>query len=220
LEWAVVEGTEDPEIFECVACGKSFKSEAAWDSHERSKKHLKAVEMLRLEMEQDADEFGLQAAPEEEDVDDSVPGDPPRSLTPSGDEEESPRPDYPANEVDTQPPDPDPVPEHEPAKTKKSRRMQQIPDETLSKTERLAKERAAQLEIEETEQEQPVDTNGDAADDNPRNNIEQTSAPELSKKEKRRAREAAKKAQQTATKEIVRSSLTHFETILRRIQAV
>ncbi|EGO24583.1 hypothetical protein SERLADRAFT_390085, partial [Serpula lacrymans var. lacrymans S7.9] len=39
LEWAAAEGGESEE-WECVACGKSFRSEAAWDSHERSKKHL------------------------------------------------------------------------------------------------------------------------------------------------------------------------------------
>lgn len=219
MEWAVAEGTEDPEIFECVACGKSFKSEAAWDSHERSKKHLKAVEMLRLEMEQEAEEFGLQAAPEEEDGDDSAPEDPPRSSTPSGDEEESHRPDDPANEDEgeTKPPDPDPVvPEHRPPKTKKSRRVQRgqrIPDEPLSKTERLAQERAMQLQTEETEQEQPVDTNGDADNEDPRDNFEQPSALELSKKEKRRAREAAKKAQQNSASSkdiLVRLSLTPF----------
>ena len=59
LEWALAEGNEDPEMFECVACGKSFKSEAAWDSHERSKKHIKNVEVLRCQMEEEARELGL-----------------------------------------------------------------------------------------------------------------------------------------------------------------
>ncbi|KAJ7274564.1 DnaJ domain-containing protein [Mycena haematopus] len=58
LEWAAAEG-EDPEEWECVVCGKSFWSEAAWDSHERSKKHLKEVERLKKEMLQDDAEFGL-----------------------------------------------------------------------------------------------------------------------------------------------------------------
>jgi DnaJ family protein A protein 5 len=42
LEWGLAEGTA--EQFECVVCGKSFQSEAAWLSHERSKKHMKEVE--------------------------------------------------------------------------------------------------------------------------------------------------------------------------------
>ncbi|KAK0204621.1 DnaJ domain-containing protein [Desarmillaria ectypa] len=58
LEWAIGEG-EDPEEWECVVCGKSFRSEAAWDSHERSKKHLKEVELLRREMQEEDAEFGL-----------------------------------------------------------------------------------------------------------------------------------------------------------------
>jgi len=59
LEWALAEGNDDPEVFECVACGKSFKSEAAWSSHERSKKHIKNVEVLRRQMEEEGAELGL-----------------------------------------------------------------------------------------------------------------------------------------------------------------
>jgi DnaJ family protein A protein 5 len=51
LEWAVAEGGDDEQEWECVVCGKAFRSEAAWDSHERSKKHLKEVERLKLEMQ-------------------------------------------------------------------------------------------------------------------------------------------------------------------------
>jgi DnaJ family protein A protein 5 len=40
-QWDDAEGAEE---WECVACGKSFRSEAAWLSHERSRKHLKEVE--------------------------------------------------------------------------------------------------------------------------------------------------------------------------------
>ena len=29
--------------FECVACAKTFQSEASWENHERSKKHKQAV---------------------------------------------------------------------------------------------------------------------------------------------------------------------------------
>jgi DnaJ family protein A protein 5 len=58
LEWALAEGDEEEE-WECVACGKSFRSEAAWDSHERSKKHLKAVERLAREMAEEDETLGL-----------------------------------------------------------------------------------------------------------------------------------------------------------------
>ncbi|KAF8207558.1 hypothetical protein K438DRAFT_1575955 [Mycena galopus ATCC 62051] len=79
LEWAAAEG-EDPEEWECVVCGKSFWSEAAWDSHERSKKHLKEVERLKKEMLQDDAEFGL-ADDHQREVADVVP-DVPRTPTP------------------------------------------------------------------------------------------------------------------------------------------
>lgn len=59
LEWGVAENDNEEE-WECVACGKSFRSEAAWDSHERSKKHLKAIEQLRREMEVDDEALELQ----------------------------------------------------------------------------------------------------------------------------------------------------------------
>ncbi|CCM04694.1 uncharacterized protein FIBRA_06880 [Fibroporia radiculosa] len=69
IEWAAAEGTEDPEVWECVACGKSFRSEAAWDSHERSRKHMKAVEILKKQMLEDDEELGLGG---EDEVPDSI----------------------------------------------------------------------------------------------------------------------------------------------------
>ncbi|KAJ3997840.1 DnaJ domain-containing protein [Lentinula boryana] len=81
LEWAVAEG-DDSEEWECVACNKSFRSEAAWDSHERSKKHLKEVERLRREMLEEGEMLGLdqeqeakveEKAPDAEDDLDSTP---------------------------------------------------------------------------------------------------------------------------------------------------
>ncbi|KIK80970.1 hypothetical protein PAXRUDRAFT_210574 [Paxillus rubicundulus Ve08.2h10] len=67
LEWAAAEG-EDPEEWQCVACDKSFKSEAAWDSHERSKKHMKEIERLKKEMTQENKEFGLPGKAEGEEA--------------------------------------------------------------------------------------------------------------------------------------------------------
>lgn len=40
-EWA--DGQAGHEEWECVACGKTFRSEKAWGNHERSNKHLKEV---------------------------------------------------------------------------------------------------------------------------------------------------------------------------------
>ena len=58
LEWARAEGAEDEE-WECIACNKTFRSEAAWSSHERSKKHLRAVEQLKREMQDEELELDL-----------------------------------------------------------------------------------------------------------------------------------------------------------------
>ena len=58
LEWALAEGAEDEE-WECIACNKTFRSEAAWDGHERSKKHLRAVEQLKREMQDEEQELEL-----------------------------------------------------------------------------------------------------------------------------------------------------------------
>lgn len=66
LEWSLAEGDNEQEDWECVACNKVFRSEAAWDSHERSKKHLKEIEKLRMEMEMDDEELELQEVLEEE----------------------------------------------------------------------------------------------------------------------------------------------------------
>ncbi|WVQ94337.1 hypothetical protein IAU59_001416 [Kwoniella sp. CBS 9459] len=47
------------EVFECVACGKSFASEASWGNHERSKKHKQAVWRLKKEMMAEEEVMGL-----------------------------------------------------------------------------------------------------------------------------------------------------------------
>lgn len=72
LEWARAEGADDEE-WECIACNKTFRSEAAWTSHERSKKHLRAVEQLKREMldEEQELELGQNNDDDEEEVADA-----------------------------------------------------------------------------------------------------------------------------------------------------
>ena len=65
LDWAAAEG-DDLEEWECVACRKTFRSEAAWDSHERSKKHMKEVERLKREMQDDDQDLDLNDENEDE----------------------------------------------------------------------------------------------------------------------------------------------------------
>lgn len=50
------EESEDEEILQCVACRKTFKTQAAYASHERSKKHLQKVAELKRQMEEEDDE--------------------------------------------------------------------------------------------------------------------------------------------------------------------
>lgn len=71
-EWAAAEGASEDGAkvaFECVACRKSFRSEAAWDSHARSKKHLKEIEILRQTMLAEEEELGLRENGQGEDED-------------------------------------------------------------------------------------------------------------------------------------------------------
>lgn len=47
------------EQFECVVCNKSFKSEKQYDSHEKSRKHAKAANHIRRQMQQENKNLNL-----------------------------------------------------------------------------------------------------------------------------------------------------------------
>ena len=51
----------DEEHFECVICGKIFKSEKQYETHEKSKKHIKAVQQLKRQMEKENKLFKLES---------------------------------------------------------------------------------------------------------------------------------------------------------------
>ncbi|KAI4719238.1 DnaJ-domain-containing protein [Aureobasidium sp. EXF-10727] len=55
--------SEVDEVFECVACKKTFKSEKQWDAHEKSKKHQKAVQALRKKMQKENANLNLDSEP-------------------------------------------------------------------------------------------------------------------------------------------------------------
>ncbi|THG99749.1 hypothetical protein EW026_g2672 [Hermanssonia centrifuga] len=207
LEWAAAETAEDTEEWECVACGKSFRSEAAWDSHERSKKHMQAVERLKQEMLAEDEELalGLEQA-ELEDAEAEVFEDAREEepAVPDG-QSEAPPPTNIDGEKEDIPEEDEPQPK--PSKKKKARKSRAPSPEPLSKTERKGKMRQ-QLSSEvagdidealraagETSvagspvgSTTPLESGGNVAD-----------KPELSKREKRRAREAAKKAKEEHT---------------------
>jgi len=57
--------------YDCVVCDKTFKSEAQFKAHEKSKKHLKLLKLLQREMRAEGRDLDLETsghAPEHEDV--------------------------------------------------------------------------------------------------------------------------------------------------------
>src|SRR5436305_2007590 len=50
--------------FECMVCNKSFKSEAQYEAHEKSKKHIKLVRQLRKDMKDEDQNLHLITSPE------------------------------------------------------------------------------------------------------------------------------------------------------------
>ncbi|KAG9074342.1 hypothetical protein FRC06_010764 [Ceratobasidium sp. 370] len=187
LDWGLAEG--DDEEYECVVCNKSFQSEAAWSSHERSKKHMKEVERLKKQMKAENVELGL---------DTETQGDGVKS-------EELPTP------ADGNASDEDPDHQAPPTKmSKKQKKMmrkarsmaaKQAESETQSPMEQkdvpLAEDLAEQtqgLSVETANTQEDGDKeldDGDQESDGP--------AATPSKREKRRAREAAKKAREAET---------------------
>lgn len=61
-EDATFSESEESEVehIECVACGKLFKSEKQYETHERSKKHIKTVRQLQREMHRENKRLGLE----------------------------------------------------------------------------------------------------------------------------------------------------------------
>lgn len=54
------EEESEEEHFECVACRKTFKSENQWTAHEKSKKHVKAIQALRRKLKKEGVDLDLE----------------------------------------------------------------------------------------------------------------------------------------------------------------
>ena len=52
-EFSMSESESEVEVIECVVCNKSFRSEKQFESHEKSKKHIKAVQQLKRQMKKE-----------------------------------------------------------------------------------------------------------------------------------------------------------------------
>ncbi|KAF9448619.1 DnaJ-domain-containing protein [Macrolepiota fuliginosa MF-IS2] len=210
LEWAVAEGANEEE-WECVVCNKTFRSEAAWDSHERSKKHLKEVERMEREMRKENEALGLEVEEVEEaelveeagvvtaDVGtlEDTP-EPPLSPTPSSKSQTNiPETPEDLSELPTR----DASAEPEQTRAKKPKKKDGGAKATLaplSKTERRALRRNQQVP---SDGENGPEPNGVVHPEEMREKREAL-APEqeLSKRDKRRVKQA-KKTESTASKE-------------------
>lgn len=58
--FSVSEEESEVEHIECVVCNKTFKSEKQFESHEKSKKHIRAVQDIRRQMRKENVNFDLQ----------------------------------------------------------------------------------------------------------------------------------------------------------------
>lgn len=221
LEWAAAENGEDAEEWECVACGKTFRSEAAWDSHERSKKHLQAVERLKREMLEEDEELGLDAENVEDENSEDEPNTPDEEDFTSAPQDALPSPNATENtalqtgiredeDLDQKREDAEEGKEAEEEdapsrsrKKKKTKKPSRAPSpEPLARSARKARGRRAtspdlglstsmgRLEVDETHTAVPANAEEDPGE------AVALEKPELSKRDKRRAREAAKKAKE------------------------
>ncbi|KAH9999223.1 DnaJ domain-containing protein [Russula compacta] len=203
LEWARAEGTDDEE-WECIACNKTFRSEAAWNSHERSKKHLRAVGQLKREMQNEEVELDLGQDDDEtadggvkggEDPEDQDTAEADATVDDSGDKEATPDREMPA-----------PIPKKEEDAIEgeefvlrlgtQQRTNQRVRTPSPSLTPPVPKtSRKGQSSYD-------ARNGGDDAvrEDNDAGAASSTKGGSLSKREKRRAREAVKKARDSEAK--------------------
>ncbi|KAK3322082.1 hypothetical protein B0H66DRAFT_601558 [Apodospora peruviana] len=61
-EFSLSEEDSEVEHIECVVCNKTFKSENQFETHEKSKKHIKAVQQIRRQMKKENADFDLEAS--------------------------------------------------------------------------------------------------------------------------------------------------------------
>lgn len=209
LEWAAAENGEDSEEWECVACSKTFRSEAAWDSHERSKKHLQAVERLKREMAEENELLGLEA--EGDDIGkDGLADQPQMPTNPSLDETKSREGDDEGGQVKDEP-SPTIQDGSQPKKPARAKKKERAPSpEVVPRTEREAKTRPADTLHDSIAEKMPsLDLSDDYLKSSADGQQDIPTQPEMSKRDKRRAREAAKKAREaeTGVKQVIYTSL-------------
>lgn len=215
LEWVRAEGTEDEE-WECIACNKTFRSEAAWNSHERSKKHLRTVEQLKREMQEeelelgpDDGEFADSDAEDHEEVDGQVTESAAVTADDIGDKEplmaspdRTPAPNREEGSAEAK------DPERRPGRQRRTQKKSHTPSLEPSPVPEASQIGATRRQQTEGDPELPRDDCETLELGEPHNDEQDgdeggTANPtkgEMSKREKRRAREAAKKAREGEAK--------------------
>lgn len=223
LEWARAEGTDDEE-WECIACNKTFRSEAAWNSHERSKKHIRTVEQLKREMLDEELELelgpadGAFADADAEEADGQITtsaaaagGEEPQKASP--DRRVMPTPDN--EEATTEAQDS----EHRPGRRRRTQNkshtpsLEPSPAASVPEASQIGAARPSSAHQHQTESDPELPrefretlnsgephNNEDAKREGDEASTANSTKMELSKREKRRAREAAKKAREGESK--------------------
>ena len=227
LEWARAEGTDDEE-WECIVCNKTFRSEAAWNSHERSKKHIRTVEQLKREMQDEELELELSQADGAVDAEEAdsqitasaaavvagdIRGEEPPMASPDRDvilapieeatTEDSPGRRKPAQNKSHTPSslESSPAPSVPEASQIGAARSSSTRQRQTESDPELPKEFCETLDLGETPRYDEQE--GDEA------SAANFTSVELSKREKRRAREAAKKARESESKNSSAVSFPH-----------
>ncbi|WRT65403.1 uncharacterized protein IL334_002346 [Kwoniella shivajii] len=200
------------EFFECVACSKTFASEASWGNHERSKKHKQSVWRLKKEMMAEAKERGESLDESEEEEGDEEEDDDNEDLEEVGGDELSERNDYSAEDTNTKDEEIDTLEEALVDLALKESEDIEYPTKKSKKKAKKAKgiPTPQHLLVPEPESNSvAIDSgtttpvNGDALE----SDKESSERPsEISKKDKRRAKEARKKAEEEARKTAMKES--------------
>ncbi|KAK8861287.1 hypothetical protein IAR55_002106 [Kwoniella newhampshirensis] len=192
------------EIFECVACGKTFASEASWTNHERSKKHKQAVYRLKKEMMAEEKLMGL-SQPASDDDNGGEDQDNDQAEDPKGDSQDHGVQDtdevaaLEADLVDLALEESEDATFASKKSKKKQKTVRQVPTPSLPSGE-------AHVETPSEEPEKEA-ADIDAADsDIDRPGEEGGKPPDLSKRDKRRAKEARKKAEEDERKSALKEA--------------
>lgn len=205
LEWATAEKADDSEEWECVACGKTFRTEAAWNSHERSKKHMQAVERLKQEMREEDEFLEVESRDHSEVEEAAMDGHKDNAETPT----QTPPPSPPATAPLSEGTDRSRFDDREhstndgetSAKQKKSQKKQRAPSpELLTKTERRGKTLPPDIlnELHVAAQDETISDDDKRVDGDDVPQSIGLSQQQMSKRDKRRARDAEKKAKDAA----------------------